>query len=62
MKDASQDTIVRHSQKRTSSLSHFLKKTNFKNYFESTSILYFSIAVMFVLVFVGHLGDIHRRD
>jgi len=58
MKNSSQDTIVRHGQERISSLFHFLRGVNHKSYYESTSILYFSIAVMFVLVFIGKLGDI----
>jgi len=59
MKNANQISIIRYSQKRIGSLFHFLRELNFKNYFESTSMIYLLIAVMFALVFIGHFGDIH---
>jgi len=59
MKNANQIPIIRHAQERYISMFHFLRGLNFKNYFESTSIIYFSIVVMFLLVFVGHFGDIY---
>jgi hypothetical protein len=59
MKNEKQIPIIRYGQRRISSLFHFLRELNLNNYFESTSMLYFSIAVMFVLVFIGNFGDIH---
>jgi len=40
-------------------ISRLLSRLNLKNYFESASIIYFSIAVMFLLVFIGNFGDIY---
>jgi len=40
-------------------ISRFISGLNLKNYFESTSIVYFSIVVMFLLAFIGHFGDIY---
>ena len=48
-----------HVQERIGSLFHSLRELNIKNYFESTYVLYSLIAAMFVLVFIGHFGDIH---
>jgi len=59
MKNENQIPVIRYGQRRISSLFHLLRELNFKNYFESTSMLYFSIAVMFVLVFIGNFGDIN---
>jgi len=59
MKNSRQITNMDHVQERIGSLFHSLRELNIKNYFESTYVLYSLIAAMFVLVFIGHFGDIH---